>query len=261
MDLWKNLERITTRLQNKSVKIIILDFDGTLTPIVQSPNLASLPRETRNLLIKLSRKKGLYLAIISGRKLEDIKNKVNLKNIIYAGNHGLEGEILNERYIFSIPDKKLAILSDIKKQLGQMAKQFKNILIEDKKIVLSLHYRLLPKKYIPVVKSNFYSLIMPYTQSGQLSILAGKMVFDIYPKVRWNKGNFAKLVIDKIHKQTNTLPSTIFIGDDLTDEAVFRKLKTGITIKVGEDKQSLAKYRLKNTDDVLKFLKWIDTKF
>lgn len=261
MNLWKNLDKITTQLQNSPVKILMLDFDGTLASIVKFPEKAKLSQEIKNLLIKISKKQGFYLAVISGRSLKDLREKVGLKHIIYAGNHGLEGDILKEKYLFPIPDEKLVVLKIIKEQLNQIARQFKGVFIEDKGFVLSLHYRLLASKYVPVVKSTFERFIKPYIWDGLISVLAGKMVFDIYPKVGWNKGSFAKLVIDKIQRQAKTPPAAIFVGDDITDEDIFRKLERGITVKVGDDEQSQAKYRLKDTDDVLRFLEWINAKF
>ncbi|MBI2430885.1 MAG: trehalose-phosphatase [Candidatus Levybacteria bacterium] len=234
----------------------MLDFDGTLTPIVKSPQAAKLSIEMKNLLRKLSQKQGLYLAIISGRSLEDLKKKVNLDNIIYSGNHGLEGEILKEEYCFPIPDKTLLALKIIRKQLNQIADQYKGVFIEDKRLVLSFHYRMAGKK-ISEVKSAFQKIVQPYVQDRLISVLAGKMVFSVRPKTDWNKGSFAKLVIDKIRGRIKIPPVAIFIGDDTTDEDIFRELKSGITVKVGKSVQSKAKYRLENTDDVFKFLEWI----
>ncbi len=256
MDLWKNLDKITAQLQNSSAKVLMLDFDGTLAPIAKSPKEANLSEEMRNLLIKLSRKEGFYLAIISGRSLEDLKKKVNLSNIIYSGNHGLEGKILKEKYLFPVPDKILATFKIIREQLDQIAGQYKGVFIEDKKLIISFHYRTAGEK-IPEVKIAFKKVIKPYVQDGLIFVLAGKMVFSIRPEVDWNKGNFARLVIDKIQKKIKAPPVAMFIGDDATDEDVFLTLKRGITIKVGGEEQSQAKYRLTDTDDVLRFLEWI----
>ena len=98
MDLWKDSDKIIAFLKSSPVRILILDFDGTLAPIVNTPEEASLSREMKNALEGLSSKKDLYLAILSGRSLEDLKKKVNIKNIIYGGTHGLEGEILHEPF-------------------------------------------------------------------------------------------------------------------------------------------------------------------
>ena len=260
MNLWKHSDKITDQLQKASAKVLMLDFDGTLTPIVKSPEAVKLSIEMKNLLRKLSQKQGLYLAIISGRSLKDLKKKVSLSNIIYSGNHGLEGKILKEKYCFPISDKTLMALKIIRKQLNQIAGQYKGVFIEDKRLVLSFHYRMAGAK-IPEVKSAFKKVVKPYVQDKLISILAGKMVFSIRPEVDWNKGNFARLVIDKIQKKIKAPPVAIFIGDDTTDEDVFLTLKRGITIKVGGDEQSQAKYRLTDTDDVLRFLEWVNANF
>jgi len=87
------------------------------------------------------------------------------------------------------------------------------------------------------------------------------MGFDIRPNVDWNKGSFTELVINKVYNQTKATPVSVFIGDDETDEDIFRRYKEGITIKVGKKQKSSAKYHLNNTKDVAKFLEWINGKF
>ncbi|MBI2040428.1 trehalose-phosphatase [Candidatus Microgenomates bacterium] len=257
MDLWKDLDKITAFFKKSPVKIIMLDFDGTLTPIVKSPKEAKLSIGTRHLLQKLCQKPNLYLAIVSGRELKDIKKKIGLPNIIYGGNHGLEGEILGEKYSFPIPQKTLAVLKDIREQLNKITNQFEGIFIEDKRLTFSLHYRLADKQQMPKVKLLLQETIKPYVKKGLISVVAGKMVFDIRPKVNWDKGSFAKLVTDQMYTQTKIPPVIIYIADDTTDEDVFRRFNKEITIKVGKDQQSSAKYSLKNTKEVFKFLEWM----
>ena len=95
--LWDEITDIKKFLGVYDKIVLLLDFDGTLTPIVKPPNRAELSKSMRNLLIKLSKKQGFYLAILSGRTLKDIKKKIGLPNIIYGGNHGLEGEIFGKK--------------------------------------------------------------------------------------------------------------------------------------------------------------------
>ena len=68
----------------------MLDYDGTLAPIALRPDLATLPPETKNVLQRLSNISDVYIAIISGRGVENVKNMVGIEGITYAGNHGLE---------------------------------------------------------------------------------------------------------------------------------------------------------------------------
>lgn len=258
-NLWKNLDKIAPLLEKDRTKIILLDFDGTLTPIVKSPEMASLSPETKRLLRNLNQKPNCYLAVVSGRKLKDLKEKIKLPNVIYGGNHGLEGEIFNRKFSFPITKKAAVTLKKIREQLNQVAGKFKGVSIENKSLSLSFHYRLAGKQQVPAIKLQFKKILKPYTKNQLVSTAAGKMVFDICPRINWNKGSFAKLVIQEIQSLTKATPIAIFIGDDTTDEDVFQLLKKDITINVGENRRSSAEYILKNTREVFKFLKWIES--
>lgn len=69
---------------------LLLDYDGTLAPIAPHPDLATLPQETKNVLQRLSNHSDVYVAIVSGRNVENVKQMVGIEGITYAGNHGLE---------------------------------------------------------------------------------------------------------------------------------------------------------------------------
>lgn len=234
--------------------LLLLDFDGTLAPIAKLPKEAKLPEETKKILLKLSQKPNFYLSVISGRELSDIKAKINLPNIIYGGNHGLEGEMFGEKFYFPIGKETLLIFKKIKEQFNKIASQFKGVFIEDKTLTLSFHYRLVNKQSVPKIIPLISKILGPFIKKGLISTLKGKMVIDVIPKVNWSKGLFARLIINKISARTKTNPAVIFIGDDSTDETVFRALKNDITISVGKH-GSFAKYYLKNTAQTADFLK------
>lgn len=69
---------------------MLLDFDGTLSPLAPHPSLAEIDHESDAALRNLATNPNTYLAIISGRSAEDAREKVKLEQITYAGNHGLE---------------------------------------------------------------------------------------------------------------------------------------------------------------------------
>lgn len=69
---------------------LLLDFDGTLSPITTHPNFAVMEPESEKILYKLATHPNVFLAIISGRGPQDVQSKVGIENITYAGNHGLE---------------------------------------------------------------------------------------------------------------------------------------------------------------------------
>lgn len=258
-NLWKNLDKIAILIKSENPKLLMLDFDGTLTPIVKSPKVATLSSKIKKLLSSLSNKRNFYLAIISGRELADIKNKIGIPNIIYAGNHGLKGVISDRKFSFPITKHTLETIRKIKKDLDVAFNGFSGVFVEDKKIALSFHYRSVQENQLNLSISFLNKILKPYTNKGIISIVKGKKVYEIRPNVNWDKGDFANLLIKKINLFTEGMAIAIFIGDDKSDEDVFRKLKNGITIKVGKGLRSNAKYTLKNTNEVLKFLEWLNT--
>ena len=68
----------------------MLDYDGTLSPIAQRPDLATLPPETKAVLERLANHPDVFVAIISGRSQANVKEMVGIEGITYAGNHGME---------------------------------------------------------------------------------------------------------------------------------------------------------------------------
>src|SRR5205085_6274271 len=96
--LFHNLNSIGARVTAAAGVLLFLDFDGTLSPIVDIPEKATLPDETRDILIRLNRRPRFNLALISGRSLADVEQRVGLPDLIYAGNHGLEIRATGLRY-------------------------------------------------------------------------------------------------------------------------------------------------------------------
>lgn len=256
--LFEEWDKLKEDISNKHI-FLFLDYDGTLTPIVKNPNKAIMPKSTKGLLKELLKIPECRLAIISGRALEDIKNKVGLRDIIYSGNHGLEIEGPKIRFKSPIPVSFRIVLGEIKEQLTERLSLIKGHILEDKGLSLALHYRLVDKKYIPLVKVIFHEIGLPYKVAKKVKIRSGKMVLEIKPPIDWDKG---KVVLWLLARQQFELGGKqvlpIYIGDDITDEDAFKALKNkGLTIFVGRPAVSEASYYLKNTQEVTDFMKQI----
>lgn len=251
--LFDKLNEIKARLGDKL--FLLLDYDGTLTPIVKKPEFAVLHKPMKASLTKLCTKHPV--AIISGRALEDVKKLVGIKDIYYAGNHGFE--ISNDKS-FVLP-KALATKPLIGKLCSELEAQLrvKGALVENKGLTASLHFRLVAQKDLPKLRKIFSRVAEPWIQAGKIRITLGKKVFELRPNLDWDKGKAVEWVI-KVMKKQEFLP--IYVGDDLTDEDAFLALrKNGVTVLVTERaKRSYAKYWVKNVNEVAKFLKLL-TKF
>lgn len=236
--------------------MLFLDYDGTLTPIVKTPDRAAIPAGTKRILRELSELSQCRVAIISGRMLRSVKRMAGLRGIIYAGNHGLEIEGPKIKFLSPVSSSYRALLIKIRDELHKKLSGIKGVLIEDKGLTLSLHYRLVNKKDIPRVETIFHETVIVYLVGNKIKFKSGKMVLEIRPPVNWDKGKVVLwLLARRQFKQgTNILP--VYIGDDVTDEDAFKVLRNrGLTIFVGKPKESFAKYYLKNTRQVVQFLK------
>jgi len=250
---WDNLENY---IADKFV-LLFLDYDGTLTPIVENPDKAFIPKQTRNLLKKLSANPVCTTAIVTGRSAKDIKGKIGIKNIIYASNHGLQIQGPKISFTAPLPADFRKVLRKIKSHLKKTFRSVKGIILEDKGVTISVHYRLVNNQYVSFVVWTLLKITTPYIHKKEIVVDFGKKVFEIRPPIDWNKGSAILWLLNK-HKPAfldrPILP--IYIGDDTTDEDAFNALKEkGLTIFVGHPKKSHAKYYLENTKEVFKFLK------
>jgi len=253
MDLLKNWKKIKAKTKNNNL-LLLLDYDGTLSPIVSRPGLATLPAERRKLLKSLAGKDRIVLGIVSGRILKDIKNKVGIKGIYYSGNHGFEIEGPKVCLTLKEANKARPIIAAIKKKLKKELKMFSGIIVEDKKVTLSLHYRLVKSNEQKKLKKAFLPLISPYLKKKAIRLTSGKKVFEIRPPINWDKGKAVKLLLKHIQMKNKKRFLPIYAGDDTTDEDAFAALRSrGITIVVGP-KTSKAQYRLKNVEQLYRFL-------
>ena len=255
--IFSDQAEVKRRLIDKFI-FLFLDYDGTLARIADRPEQADLPAQTRELLKELRDYARCKIAIISGRGLEDIKGRIGLEGIIYAGNHGLEIEGPKIKFKSPVSSSYIRLSREIKDNLERKISRVPGAFIEDKGLTLSLHYRQADKRDIPFLKAGLDEVVRAYSAKDKIRVKAGKMVFEVRPPVRWDKG---KVVLWLLARQRFALKEKVevvplYIGDDVTDEDAFRALgDKGITVRVGELEDSRAEYYLKNTDEVFLLLK------
>ncbi len=250
---------VVPQLRDAGHILLLTDYDGTLTPIVERPELANLSEETRQLLKNLTRQHLFTVGIISGRALLDLRNKVGISGIIYAGNHGMEIDGPGVNFINPLADEMKPFLRVMHQVLSRTLGKIKGVLIENKGLTLSVHYRMVEEDEVKNVKNLLTDAMGGVAASGRVKITDGKKVYEIRPAIAWDKGKAIKLLMKKYGKggrESRLFP--VFLGDDLTDEDGFRiieKYESGISVLVGEAKQnSAARYFLSSTEEVTQFL-------
>jgi alpha,alpha-trehalase len=243
-------DEIAGRLKGKCLAVF-LDYDGTLTPIVERPDQALLSEEMRETLSRLASR--CTVAVVSGRDLQDVCRLVDLDSVFCAGCHGFdiagpEGRRLGyQEGVSYLPEIDRAE-RDLRRRLGQVT----GVLIERKKFSVAVHYRLVRE---PDLDSVHQAVEQVLAAHPALRKLDGKKVHDIQPDIEWDKGKAVLWLLRALDLDgENVVP--LYIGDDVTDYDAFRALKErGVGIMVGSRAASTgAQYALNDPGEVRSFL-------
>ncbi len=238
-------------LFSKRKKIaLFLDYDGTLTPIVDRPEWATLSEEMRDIVKNLSER--FVVAIVSGRKREEVQKLVGVEGVFYAGSHGMD--IKGDRFSMIHPqvEKLVPVISQINKILVNKLGDIKGVIIENKTFSIAVHYRLVEDRFFSRIKDTVEEIVK---RDSRLYMMCGKKVFEIMPNIRWDKGKAVRWLMQVLGINEEEW-IVIYIGDDTTDEDAFRLLRTrGVSVLVSSiPKISSADYYLKSVDEVKVFL-------
>lgn len=252
--LWSAWQEIGERIRGAEHVLLLSDFDGTLSTIAARPELAALPAETGQLLQDLSRQREITVVVISGRALSDIRGRVGIPGITYAGNHGLEIEGPHIRFVNPLAEQTAPFIRSVYDGLSQALSGIEGVVIEDKGLTLSVHYRLVEEGRVGELRHLFEEVIGGTDSDGRITVTHGKRVLEVRPAVDWDKGKAADLLMDMCgHAE----PLPIFIGDDVTDEDGFTLVnqRGGISIFVGDlTIESSAGYVVETPSEVAEFL-------
>jgi trehalose 6-phosphate phosphatase len=235
--------------------LVALDFDGTLAPIAPHPDAVRLPRAVAAALRALAARADTRVAVVSGRGLDDVRRHTAIEGLYYAGNHGMEidGPDVREHHT-EAADLRPALdgcLDEIRRQVGAVP----GVVIEDKGLTLSVHYRLVPTEAEAAAVRT--AVIAACGGAVSLRVTEGKRVVEVRPDVDWHKGRAILLLLDALTARAGAADA-LFIGDDVTDEDGFRALRSrgGAGIVVGDPPPAgtAATHFLRTTVEVADFL-------
>jgi len=134
-------EYLSKYIGNAEKLALLLDYDGTLAPLAPHPDLAILPNETKRILERLSNCPDVYISIISGRNVENVKKMVGLANVTYAGNNGLEIEHADgTKFVYPLPAEYEENVRSLLRKLQEEVCH-SGAWVEHKGLLLTYHYR------------------------------------------------------------------------------------------------------------------------
>ncbi|HEX6371531.1 MAG TPA: trehalose-phosphatase [Longimicrobium sp.] len=241
---WTDAWRASGRL------VMLLDFDGTLAPIVDRPERAAMPDRTRRALDRLMAMAGVTVAVVSGRGLADVRERAGIPGIAYAGNHGMEIEGAGLRRIHPQAAAARPELEAVAAIIEPALEGIDGAFLEDKGLTLSIHYRLAPDRAEEVRE------IVLEAAGGRpgLEVFDGKMIVEVRPRVEWHKGKAVLFLLDQMRPPADA--PVLYLGDDRTDEDAFRALRErggaaeGILIAGQPSPGSAATAYLRDPDEV-----------
>jgi trehalose-phosphatase len=231
---------------------VFLDYDGTVTPIVSRPEDAWLSESMRQTLRSLTAR--VPVAILSGRDLDDVRGRVLVDGVVYAGSHGFDiagaGGLRRELGAAYLP-----VLDEAETELREALDEIPGAQLERKHFSVAAHYR-------NVNENDAFRVAVAVeavaAKHRELRRTEGKKVYELLPDIDWDKGKAVLWLLETLElERGNAFP--IFIGDDRTDENAFRALTNrGAGILVSEQPGlTAASYWLKDPEEVECFLREI----
>ncbi len=236
---------------------VFLDFDGTLSDIVEQPESATLVAGASEALRALAAQ--CQVAVISGRDLKDVRDRVAVDGVLLAGSHGFElvtaEGIHHQNAAATTAEATLAHAADrLAEELGDVP----GILLERKRFAVAVHYRNVDPGRI----DHLIAAVRRLGRSAGLPITTGRKVVELRPNLDWNKGKTVQWILERMASDnaapdSDTLP--IYIGDDITDEDAFDAVRfdgIGIVVRHDEnsDRPSSASFSLETPSAVTQFI-------
>ncbi len=230
---------------------VFLDYDGTLTPIVQRPEDAVLTDHAREVLARLGER--WPVAILSGRDLTDVRAMVGLPQLSYAGSHGFD-ILTSSGWARQFGTEFLPALDAAENDLRDAVGSIPGARVERKRFAVAVHYRQVHEQAVSELELRVGDVAAAHPD---LRRTGGKKVFELRPGVDWDKGRALVLLLGTLGlDRSDVVP--FYIGDDETDEDAFRVLRdrgVGIVVAEGdENRHTWARLRLESPEEVLEFL-------
>jgi trehalose 6-phosphate phosphatase len=250
--LFDALDEVAARVRAAPHVLLCCDFDGALAPVYDNPAAATLSAEVRPLLAALATSGRVTVTVVSGRTAADLRGRADLANVIVAGNHGLEIAGPGWEHVDPAVAETRPAVAHLAAALAKPLEDVPGAVVEEKGLSVSVHFRRVAPEIQEAVRSAVHGVLS--NSSHPFVLTTGRLVYDLRPRVYWDKGALVKWVAGRVG-HADAL--AVFLGGDPTDEEAFQALPDGVTVRVGCGPETAARYHVEGPDGVRKFLGWL----
>lgn len=240
--------QLLTDYYKSSSRLILLDYDGTLVPFASRPEDAKPDNTLVEMLKKLSDVPENEVVLITGRDRETLDKWFDNLNISLVAEHGVWIKKRDSKKWETIELLTSEWKNEIRPVLELFVDRVPGSFIEEKEFSLAWHYRNVETESGIALSHELMTVLTHISANLEIGVLKGSKVIEI-KNVGINKGRAGLRFLSKHNFQF-----ILAIGDDFTDEALFRILpKNAYSIRVGIT-SSLARFNLANHQDVITLL-------
>lgn len=230
--------------------ILFLDFDGVIAPIAEHADDARPQSGALEVMAELASR--IPVAVVSGRDRLDVRGRIGLDNVYYAGSHGFDisgpggfRQVRGERFRPELARAGAA--------MRRAVRDLEGVWVEEKRFAVAVHFRKGPDGSEERVTEEAKRIV---AEVSGLRISGGKKIVELRPDIDWHKGRAVMWLIEVLGAAGDSW-QPIYIGDDETDEDVFAAFSEGrgLGIVVGEESRpTRADLSLRGPQEVVELL-------
>jgi len=214
------LTAIDALAKHPAASALILDFDGVLSPIVDDPTTSTLPESTEATLRNLAGTLGL-LAVISGRQVEFLEDRVRVPGVPLLGSYGMEQSWDGERQLDPEAKTWLHRVRAARQLLSAQLEFDQGIRLEEKSVSVAVHWRQAPDH--DAAGRRVREVATRVAAETGLRLEPGKLVEELRPPIAMDKGTAVTRLLAQ--RTSGNLTTLAYVGDDLGDLPALQVVK------------------------------------
>jgi trehalose-phosphatase len=211
-----HLGALVARVADRRLAVFV-DYDGTLTPIVDRPEDAVISDGMREAVRALAQR--CSVCVVSGRDRPVVQKLMGVDDLIVAGSHGFDiwspgGEGIRRHAAEGFEE----LIRRVTELLRERTRSIAGALVEPKRSSVAVHYRLVDERDRPLVTAAVEETLAEHADA--LKLTPGKMVYELQPNIDWDKGKAVLHLLAALGLDRDDV-AALYIGDDITDEHAF----------------------------------------